>query len=88
MVTDQGLILFAEVFLTVTLPWNPEPQSWVIFQSTLTSGVAASAVVVSPVTDKAVAASEARAIVGRLSFIFVVLLIGYCLLALRYLREG
>jgi hypothetical protein len=72
MDTDQGLMLLVEVFLTVTLPWNPDPQSWVIFQSTFTSLVAAWAVFESPATDNAVAARAAMAIVGRVYFMWVI----------------
>ena len=66
MVNDQGLMLLVDVFFTVTLPWNPVPQSWMIFQSTLTSLVAAWAGAESPATEMAVAARAAMAIVGRL----------------------
>lgn len=69
MVTDQGLMLLADVFLTVTVPWYPEPQSWVIFQSTLTSEVAACAGVAKAISDAAAVAKVAiAAVVARVVF--------------------
>ena len=62
-------MLLAEVFLTVTVPWYPEPQSWVIFQSTLTSDVAALAGAAKAIRDAAAVAKVViAAVVARVIF--------------------
>ena len=61
-------MLFEEEFLTVTLPWNPDPQSWVTFQSTFISLVDACAGLVRPAVEIVAAARAAIIIVGRLFF--------------------
>jgi hypothetical protein len=62
MVTAHGMMLWAVVLVSVTEPWKPVPQSWVIFQSTATSaGVVALAGSVSPIVVAAIAAIAAIA---------------------------